>query len=367
MRLVCFDCGKSYSADDARWRCDCGGYLNLEYDNLNIDFDLKNSLPGLWRYKHLLPIKEENDIVSFGEGFTPLIKENIFGRNVYLKLEYLFPSGSYKDRGSTVLLSKVKELGIGEIVEDSSGNAGSSIAMYAAKAKVKANIYVPKDTSKSKFKQITAFGANLVVVDGNRNDTYLKALEDVEEKGLYYASHAWNPYFFEGTKTFSFEVFEQLEFAVPDVLILPVGNGTLLIGAYNGFLQLKEVGAIKQIPKIIAVQAEGCSPVYSEIHGDKVEECSETIAEGIAIQKPVRMKQIVQIINENGGDVVVVKEKDIVEALRLMLKRGFYIEPTSAAIVAALGKLELKNQTVIIPLTGSGLKTIEKIQNFVIN
>ncbi len=366
MRLVCFECGKSYSVNEARWRCDCGGFLKLEYDNINVDFGLNSHLPGLWKYKHLLPIKDDKNIVSFGEGFTPLIKEHIFGQNVYLKLEYLFPSGSYKDRGSTVLLSKVKELLIKEIVEDSSGNAGSSIAMYAAKAKIKAHIYVPKGTSKDKLTQILACGSNLVVVDGNRNDTYIKALRDVEEKGLYYASHAWNPYFFEGTKTFSFELFEQLGFVAPDMVILPVGNGTLLIGAYNGFLQLKEAGLIKKIPKIIAVQSENCSPIYYKINGVSTDRCFETLAEGIAIPEPVREKQIVQIINRSDGDVVVVKEKEILDALSLMLKKGFYIEPTSAAVIAALKNIKTVAQTVVLPLTGSGLKAGKKIERVVV-
>ena len=366
MRLVCFECGRSYSVEEKRWRCDCGGFLNLEYDEVNLNFSLNSHLPGLWKYKHLLPIKDDNSIVSFGEGFTPLIKEHILGKDVYLKLEYLFPSGSYKDRGSTVLLSKIRELGIGEIVEDSSGNAGSSIAMYAAKAGIKANIYVPKETSKDKLTQILAFGSNLVIVDGNRNDTYIKALRDVEKKGLYYASHAWNPYFFEGTKTFSFEVFEQLGFAVPDVLIIPVGNGTLLIGAYIGFLQLKEAGTIKRIPKIIAVQSENCPAVYSRINGASESKCLETVAEGIAISKPVRMKQITQIINDNNGDVVIVKEREVVEALKLMLKRGLYIEPTSAVVIAALKNIKTNGQVVVLPLTGSGLKAGKKIEKILV-
>lgn len=366
MNLICSVCGKKYGLNEKIWQCSCGGYLNIEGSNKPIDFKKITERPkNLWRYKEIIPILDEKSIVSFNEGFTPLVKETVFEKEIYLKLDYLFPSGSYKDRGSSVLISKVRELGINEVIEDSSGNAGSSIAMYAAKAKIKANIYVPIETSQAKLVQIRAFGANLHSINSNREDTYNAAIEDAKRKGIYYASHIWNPFFYEGTKTFALEVYEQLNLNIPDTLILPVGNGTLLIGAYKGFRYLMENGYTKNMPRIIGVQAKKCAPIYRELY-NKDMLLEDTIAEGIAIKNPLRIKQIIEIIKETRGDIIAVEESEIMNALVLLLRGGFYIEPTSAAVIAALKKYRnMKNEKIVIPLTGNGLKANEKIDKII--
>ncbi len=194
------------------------------------------------------------------EGFTPLVETDFNGHRVLLKIDYLFPTGSYKDRGATVLISKAKELGIKKVIEDSSGNAGSAIAAYCARAGIGCEIYVPQTTSLGKLVQIQAYGANLRRIEGSREETARVAMEAASR--IYYASHCWNPFFLHGTKTFAFEIWEQLGWKAPDVLILPVGHGTLFLGAYLGFKELKEAGLVKRVPKLVAVQSVSCAPLY---------------------------------------------------------------------------------------------------------
>ncbi|MCP4155342.1 MAG: pyridoxal-phosphate dependent enzyme, partial [bacterium] len=206
----------------------------------------------MWRYKEAIPVSNESTVVSFEEGFTPLLEMDIENRTVLVKQEQLFASGSYKDRGASVLISKIKEMGIGEVVEDSSGNAGASVAAYCAAAGIQCTIFAPEETSPGKLAQIEAYGAVLNKIPGSREETANAVLKAAET--TYYASHSWNPYFFHGTKTFAFEVCEQLGWKAPGTVILPVGNGTLLLGAYIGFNELVNAGIIGKMPVIIGVQ-----------------------------------------------------------------------------------------------------------------
>ncbi|UOD35195.1 threonine synthase [Deferribacteraceae bacterium V6Fe1] len=355
--LECYGCGTTYDINDKRWKCDCGSFLNIKSE---IRFDLAlidKKISGLWRYRRFIPIFKDETVVTFGEGFTPIVQDEIYGRKVYFKMDYLFPSGSYKDRGSTVLLSKIKELGIDSVVEDSSGNAGASVAMYSAKAKVKADIYVPESTSKGKLVQVESFGANLVLVKGDREATTNAVMSAANEK--YYASHVWNPFFFEGTKTFIYEIFEQLGNKLPENIVMPVGNGTLLIGAYIACKELLASGYIDKFPRFYCVQSENCAPVLEALDGN-CREYGETIAEGIAIKKPLRLKQMAEIITETSGSVVIVSDSDVKSALKEIMKKGYFIEPTSASVIAALKDIDV-GQSTVIELTGVGLKASEKI------
>lgn len=314
--------------------------------------------PTLWRYREALPLESDRNIVSFDEGFTPLVEESFFGKKVFLKQDHLFPSGSYKDRGATVLISKAKELGITKVVEDSSGNAGAAIAAYCAKSSIQCHIYVPEKTSPGKLKQIEHYGASLHKVPGNREQTAQAALK--KAKTTYYASHYWNPYFFHGTKTFLFEVVEQLGWVAPDLLIVPVGNGTILYGAFIGLKELQHAKIIDTLPKIIGVQAENCAPLYHvwKNKGKSTENLTSktTIAEGIAIENPRREIDILQAVEETNGDIITVQEKEIIDALHTTLRKGYYVEPTSAVAIAGLKKYSVGKNTVVLPLTGHGLK-----------
>jgi threonine synthase len=300
------------------------------------------------------------------EGFTPLEEIEFNGGGVLIKIDYLFPTGSYKDRGATVLISKMKEWGVQKVVEDSSGNAGSAIAAYCAKAGIGCDIYVPQYTSPGKLIQIQAYGATLKRVEGSREKTAEKAMEAASK--IPYASHCWNPFFLHGTKTFAFEVWEQMDWRAPDTLVLPIGHGTLFLGAYIGFKELKTAGMIKRIPKMVGIQSASCAPLYQAFKKGWREtrpiEKEETIAEGIAIAEPVRGRQILEAIRETGGEVLAVTEKEIKVALKEMGRKGHFIEPTSSATIAGLKKYLRKkrqNETVVSTLTGMGLKSAGKM------
>jgi threonine synthase len=298
------------------------------------------------------------------EGFTPLESIEWNGHRVLLKIDYLFPTGSYKDRGATVLISKVKELGIKKVVEDSSGNAGCAIAAYCARARIGCEIYVPEATSPGKLAQIRAYGANLERIEGSRERAAEVTMEAASR--IYYASHCWNPFFLHGTKTFAFEIWEQMGWKAPHVIVLPVGHGTLFLGTYLGFKELKEAGMVKRIPRLVAVQSASCAPLYQAFKKGWNEarpiEKRETMAEGIAIAEPVRGRQILETIRETDGEVLTVTEKEIGVAMREMGIKGHFIEPTSAATIAGLKKYlkHIKKEIVVSTLTGMGLKAAGK-------
>ncbi len=366
-RFFCPNCGRSYLIDQTRWRCDCGSPLDLDFKS---KFPFKKILkrdPTLWRYREAIPILQDEFILSMGEGFTPLEEMEFNGHRAALKIDYLFPTGSYKDRGAAVLISKMRELGIQKVIEDSSGNAGSAVAAYCARAGIECEIYVPASTSPGKLVQIQAYGATLKKVEGSREKTAELAMEAASK--IYYASHCWNPFFLHGTKTFAFEVWEQIGWEVPDVLVLPVGHGTLLLGAYIGFKELKEAGMVERVPKIVGVQSAACAPLFHAFKKGWREnfpiEKKETVAEGIAIANPVRGSQILEAIRETGGEVLAVTEKEIRTAMKEMGRRGHFIEPTSAATIAGLEKYlnqkKKKKETVVSTLTGMGLKSTEKM------
>jgi len=300
------------------------------------------------------------------EGFTPLGEITFDGNRTLVKMDYLFPTGSYKDRGATVLISKMKEWGVQKVVEDSSGNAGSAIAAYCAKAGIECEIYVPQGTSSEKTVQIQAYGATLRKVQGSRERTAEVAMEAASK--IPYASHCWNPFFLHGTKTFAFEVWEQMDWKAPDVLVLPIGHGTLFLGAYIGFKELKEAGMIRKIPRLVGVQSAACAPLYRAFRKGWTElrpiEKRETVAEGIAIAEPVRGRQILEAIHRTDGEILAVTEKEIGMALKEMGRKGHFIEPTSAATIAGLKKYlkkKSRRETVVSTLTGTGLKSVEKM------
>ena len=366
-KLVCTGCGKEYLPELSGWHCGCGGFFDLSFQ---FDFTPRMTAGrecSMWRYREALPLRDDKNMISFGEGFTPLVESRFSGASVLVKQEHLFPSGSYKDRGAALMISKAKELGIKKVVEDSSGNAGAAVAAYCAKGEIECGIYVPADTSKGKLIQIEMYGAEISKITGSREDTAAAVLEAAET--IYYASHCYNPYFLHGTKTFAYETAEQLGWKAPDTLILPAGNGTLLLGAHIGFSELKKKGITDKIPKIIGVQAENCAPLYYgalKRLGRPAEIVSvKTAAEGIAIAKPLRGVQIMEAVSWSGGEFIAVNEKEIKSAFMECVRRGSFIEPTSAAVIAGVIKYiknnKNKSETIVTAFTGHGLKAAEKI------
>jgi len=364
--LICTACGNTYRADQPRWKCDCGGMLDLAFAPTFAPEMVKGRKPTMWRYREAIPVTREDAVVSFDEGFTPMLEVDFGGRGVWVKQDHLFPTGSYKDRGASVLVSQAHAMGVKAVVEDSSGNAGCAIAAYSARAGIGCDIYVPADLAAAKLAQIQHYGARLHKVPGSREDTARAVLEAAEK--TYYASHSWNPFFFHGTKTFAYEVTEQLGWKAPSTVVLPVGNGTLLLGAAIGFEELLAAGIVKRRPKLIAVQAENCAPLahaFGRGLSDIEEEPTQaTLGEGIAIARPIRAGQILEAVRKSGGEFLTVTEEEIKRSLREMCRLGYYIEPTSAATTAGVGRYVKqcgRDEVIVSVFTGHGLKTTEKM------
>jgi threonine synthase len=315
---------------------------------------LRNRRATLWRYAEALPIPEPTAL-TMGEGMTPLVPSPN-RPDVQLKVDYLMPTGSLKDRGAVLLAALAQQLGVSRMVADSSGNAGTAVAAYAARGGIPCEVYVPATTSPGKVAQLRAYGATVHQIPGTREDTAAAAVVAADEPGTFYASHVHHPFFLHGTKTYVLELWEQLNGTLPDTLVLPVGNGTLVLGAHLGGLELLQQGLIKRLPRIIAVQAAGRAPLAREFHNQPSTPDTGTIAEGIAIAKPARGRQIVNAVRNTGGTIVTVTDDQIRAAHTDLAHNGLYVEPTSAVCWAAITDLPNTGQAVV-PLCGSGLKS----------
>ena len=363
--LVCTQCEREYGDLEAVWRCSCGGTLRLEGYGLPEDASGR----GIWRWLRGLPIGGDK-IVSLGEGETPLIEKKVGDAEAWFKLDYLQPSGSYKDRGMSVLVSWLRAAGPGQIIEDSSGNAGSSMAAYCAAGGLSCDVYVPDYTSEGKCVQVRAYGARLVRVPGSREDTTRVAVgAGAGSSGRsFYASHNWSPWFLQGIKTWFLEVFE----ALPGVrnLVVPVGQGSIALGARLAMEDLRRAGRLKALPRMFAVQPALCAPLAQAFDAGLDEpaliEKGETAAEGIASAEPVRGAEVLRGVRETDGGFVTVEEDEIWASLRDLCRAGLYVEPTSAAAAAgwrkllSSGRVGAREQTVVY-LSGIGLKATDKI------
>lgn len=374
MKFICTICNREYPVNTYQFRCICGGPFKLNWKAKAFSpYILKNKEPSLWRYRELIPINDNRNIISLGEGFTPLIYLSYKDfKKLLIKLDFLFPTGSFKDRGSTVMISKLKEMGIRKIVEDSSGNAGASIACYSTLAGIECKIYCPANIAEEKLIQIKAYGSKLIKVSGNRADTALAVQKEAEK--TYYASHNWNPFFLEGIKTLAYEICEQLNWQAPDVVICPIGYGSIYLGLYYGFMELLNQKIIKNIPRLFGIQSKTISPIYQAfIHKDiEINEVSAktTLANGIACVKPIRGKEILDIARLTKGGFEIVSEREIIQGWKQLAKRGVYVEPTSAVVIRALDHLlEKKMLTykdfIVLILTGIGLKATTKLAEFI--
>lgn len=317
---------------------------------------------SLWRYVKFFPYVEETGIITLGEGWTPLVR---FSNNTYFKLESLNPTGSFKDRGSTVLISALHKLvkeNRGYVSEDSSGNAGASIAAYVARAKLEAQIYVPETVSGPKFKQIQFYGAKVTKVAGSR----ARVAEEAQrpEKGKFYVGHILHPLFRDGIRSLAYEMCEQLDWKAPDRIYLPVSAGTLLLGVLDGFKHLIDSNVLDAMPKIVACQTTQVSPLYHRLKGFayKPPEQVTSVADALVSTNPPLLKLMVDQLKKTRGDAVTVEENEISDAFKELARHGFFVEPSSAVAYAAYKKhlnsreTSKKDKTVIV-LTGSGLKT----------
>ena len=354
--------GRTYPLTEARWRGDDGHYLNLAPAPGLGRRDIDTARHSVWRYGKALLV-ESGGAVSLGEGWTPLISGEWAGAPILYKLEFMMPTGSFKDRGMTVMVSYLKSRGVTRVLEDSSGNAGASLSAYAAAAGLACRILVPETASYPKIAQIAACGADVVTIKGSRQDVAEAALRQSAE--IFYASHNWQPFFVEGMKTLAYELWEQLGFRAPDNLVVPLGYGSNVLGAERGFDELARRGELVKGPRLFGVQAASCAPFHAAFAagGERLvpTDIAPTVAEGIATAKPTRVAEVLRAVRASGGAVVAVSETEIVAALRALARRGFYVEPTSATAAAGLSRLLAdgvirSDESTVLVLTGSGLK-----------
>lgn len=369
-RLRCSLCSNP-AADAEATQCPrCGGPTVLAYEALPREAPAA-AASGLWRYRAWLPLAAEDVAISLGEGSTPLVRLGRWARragldDVYAKLEYAGPTGSFKDRGASVLISHALASGATHLIEDSSGNAGASMAAYAARAGIACTVYAPASAPLGKLRQIAAYGARLVAVEGSREAVAGAAIAAGLAPGAYYAGHNTNPYFVEGAKTFAFELVEALGRRGPDHVIMPVGGGSLYWGSALGFKQWREAGLCDRLPRLHVAQARGCMPLVAAFERGVPEplpvERSATIAGGITIEHPARGALILRTLAETGGSAVAVDDAEILAAQHELAEmEGIFAEPTSAAAFAGLARLAAdgvlrRDESVVVAVTGSGLK-----------
>ncbi|MGW7054931.1 threonine synthase [Streptomyces sp. NPDC054887] len=361
--------GSRAPVESLAWRCPtCGGPWDLDFAPSS-PVPLK-SLAGrvnsLWRYTEALPLAEPEAGLTLGEGRTPLVPLTDL---VSAKLDFLMPTLSFKDRGAVMLAALARRLGPGRVahvIADSSGNAGTAIAAYCARAGLPCTVYVPAATSPKKTEQIRAHGARVTLVPGDREAAAVAARAAAGEPGVFYASHVHNPYFLHGTKTYLYELWEDLGGRLPDTVVVPVGNGTLLLGAWLAINELHGQGLVDRRPALVAVQAEAVSPLAAAFHagtddlpGDGPRTPARpTLAEGIAVPRPPRAAQILRAVRESGGTFLTVTDPQIRAAQRDLAARGLFVESTGVACWAALAAHPGQVAgTTVVPLCGAGAKT----------
>ncbi len=356
MDFYCPHCQRTYPPDPTRVRCDCGGVLDLRGAPVLNPAQIRRDEFTLWRYRHALPVPPDVPPVTLGEGMTPLVEARWGDLSIFLKCEFLNPTGSFKDRGTAVLVTALAAADVGHVVEDSSGNAGCSLAAYAARAGIRATIYVPAHASPGKQAQIAAYGAHLVPVPGPRGQA-ARAVLEAATSGAVYASHVYHPLIHAGMKTAAYEIWEQLGGHLPDAVVLPVGHGSLLLGLAQGFAELGG-----RMPRLFGVQAAACAPLAAAWKAGAADPLpvpeGETVAEGVRIAAPVRGRAILEIVRKSGGAFLAVTDEEVLTARQRLAHQGFFVEPTSALAVAALDLLHpYLEGTVVVILTGSGLKS----------
>lgn len=346
-----------------RWRGDDGTPLTTSLSAGLTRHDIDTSVRSLWRYGHVIPVPKASRI-SLGEGMTPQIALKWRDRDVHLKLEWFNPTCSFKDRGSSVMISHLQSIGVRNVLEDSSGNGGSSVAAYCAAGGLKAKIIAPSSTSSQKILQSRAFGADVQLVTGSRDDVSREAIRQSAER--FYASHNWHPFFLQGTKTLGYEIWESLGFRAPDNIVTVAGAGSTVLGCTIAFAELMSSNAVTSAPRMLVGQPAGWDPIVHAVNGTTFNRGphAKTIAEGASIAAPPRLDDVAAAISASGGAAISIGENDIRDALRAVTARGFYAEPTSAVAIAALdqfiddGTIGPGETTVVI-LTGSSVKTAD--------
>ena len=363
MNFTCTTCGKEIDVTYLGCRCECDGLFSLPQDHLPAWSEslIDKNVWSQFRYHAFMNLDDDSwKFISMGEGMTPIVP---FDENVLFKMDFMMPTLSFKDRGAATLVSHMKAIGVRKCVQDSSGNAGVAVAAYCARCGIECEIYVPEGTSPNKISMIEGFGAKAVVVPGTRDHCADVCRAKVASEGAYYANHVFNPFFYEGTKAYIYETYEQLG-RLPENIFIELGNGTLFIGAVLACEHLLKSGAIDHFPQIIAVQSENCAPFANAESNGFTEvvsvEVKPTLAEGIAIGKPARADEVLDMIRRHTIRLITAPEGDILRCRKLMASKGFYVEHTTAAALAAYYHYCDKfgpTQDSLISLCGAGLKS----------
>ena len=382
--LECTYCGVELSADEPHRTCsDCGKVLYPRYDLQAASAalkreDLRDRPANMWRYFEVMPVLDEANVVTLGEGFTPIFKTDRLATDtgcssLFIKDEGLNPTASFKARGLGAAVSKAKELGITRLTMPSAGNAAGAMTAYAAKAGMEAYVFMPKDAPEANRVEVEVSGANLELVDGFITDAGRISAQRAEELGLFDVSTLREPYRVEGKKTMGYEIAEQMRWTLPDVILYPTGGGTGIVGMWKAFSEMEAMGWIDgKRPKMFAVQSEGCAPIVRAFNeGTEFAEPWEnpdTLAAGIRVPAAIGDYLILQSLRESGGGAITVSEKEILSDLRAVASlEGMFICPEGAAIVAALRKLLANgtlspDESILLLNTGSGLKYLDMIR-----
>jgi threonine synthase len=386
--IVCPRCDHRFRLSELLNLCACGSPLLVSYDLRSASATLaKTSLQGrvptLWRYRELLPLQDDANLISLGEGFTPLIEAKTLTRELglerlWIKDEAQNPTGSFKDRGLSLAVSRAKELGVKKVAIPSAGNAGGSFAAYAARGGLEAYIFMPKDTPSANRIEAQQYGASLTLVDGLINDCGKIVAERKVAESWFDVSTLKEPYRVEGKKTMGYEIAEQLNWTLPDVIIYPTGGGTGLIGMWKAFKEMEELGWIgNKRPRMVSVQASGCAPIVKAFNeGRETAEPwpqAETLAAGLRVPQAVADFLMLRAIRESNGTALSVSDDEMLgEIPRVGRAEGIFFCPEGAACVAALRRLVQQKwlkatDSVVIFNTASGLKYLDVIFNNLVN
>ncbi len=366
----CFRCAHRYKPHEIEKlpisRCqNCGSALDAEYDYKSIQEvilrdDFMRDKPAHWKYWAFMPVKDLSKIITMGEGGTPLLENRKLSKNgrLLIKYEAANPTGSFKDRGSSLEITKALEFGKRKVALASTGNMGASVAAYAAFAGLECTVFIPDIVGKEKLTQIRAYGANTIMVDGDyavaikRAEEYVVSNRDSFLTGDY-------PWRSEGTKTVGFEIADQLYWHVPDCVVVPVGNGTLIWSIFEAFRELSLVGITARIPRIIAVQVESCDPVVHAWENELGEiipvKDPKTVATAIACGDPIDGLAALLAIRKSGGEAIRVSDSEALAARDTLARNGIFVEPSGAVAYAGIMKKKLEG-TIVALATGHGLK-----------
>ena len=384
--LLCTYCSQEFCSEDRNRLCKhCGKVLYPQYDthSARVFFTkdvLKKRSPNMWRYFEMMPVRDPGNVVSLGEGFTPIFEANRLGdslgsSNLFIKDEGLNPTASFKARGLSAAVSKAKELGIEKLTMPSAGNAASAMSAYAARGGLQSMVFMPRDAPIANQEEVSISGSQLFLVDGLISDAGVLSREKSRESGYFDMSTLQEPYRVEGKKTMGYEIAEQMEWELPDAIIYPTGGGTGIVGMWKAFQEMEDLGWISSNrPRMYAVQSEGCAPIvrafnHGDIHAEPWDS-AKTFAAGIRVPSAIGDYLILQALRESNGGAVSVSDEEIMLMVKTISScEGIFVCPEGAATACALGRLiedgsVSSNESVLLLNTGSGLKYLDLMRGF---